>query len=133
MAEEEDVEEANSVESDELKSRANSNANHDVEPDSLNPTTTSENHFSGQDSVRGLTLEEKIVSKLSALAPGRVRIVVLSRLVYRKGTDLLIPIISILCRRHPDVDFVIGGDGPHLVKLETLVEKQRLQGEFRMK
>ena len=37
-----------------------------------------------------------------------VTVVVVSRLVYRKGMDLLAGIIPIVCARHPDVDFIIG-------------------------
>lgn len=40
--------------------------------------------------------------------PGRVVIVTLSRLVYRKGIDLLAAIIPAVCARHPHVDFIIG-------------------------
>ena len=39
---------------------------------------------------------------------GRVTVVALSRLVYRKGIDLLVVIIPEMCYRHPQVDFVIG-------------------------
>ncbi len=39
---------------------------------------------------------------------GRVTVVALSRLVYRKGVDLLAVVIPAVCRRHPHVDFVIG-------------------------
>ena len=35
-------------------------------------------------------------------------IVVVSRLVYRKGTDLLVGIIPIICNKYPEVDFLIG-------------------------
>jgi phosphatidylinositol glycan class A protein len=37
-----------------------------------------------------------------------VTIVVISRLVYRKGMDLLVAIIPKICARHPDVRFIIG-------------------------
>ena len=33
---------------------------------------------------------------------------IVSRLVYRKGTDLLAAIIPKICQRHSDVDFLIG-------------------------
>jgi hypothetical protein len=42
-------------------------------------------------------------------APGApITIVALSRLVYRKGTDILALIIPELCQRHPNVNFLIG-------------------------
>ena len=37
-----------------------------------------------------------------------VTVVVVSRLVYRKGMDLLAGVIPIVCASHPDVDFIIG-------------------------
>ena len=37
-----------------------------------------------------------------------VTIVVVSRLVYRKGSDLLAEIIPVICARHPNVQFIIG-------------------------
>lgn len=39
---------------------------------------------------------------------GRLTIVVLSRLMYRKGIDLLIAAIPRLCASHPDIHFLIG-------------------------
>lgn len=41
---------------------------------------------------------------------GRVTVVALSRLVYRKGIDLLNVVIPAVCRRQPHVDFIIGAD-----------------------
>lgn len=40
---------------------------------------------------------------VSRRQPGRVTIIVLSRLVYRKGIDLLVEVIPVICRRHPEV------------------------------
>ena len=37
-----------------------------------------------------------------------VTVVVVSRLVYRKGMDLLAGVIPIVCARHPDLQFIIG-------------------------
>lgn len=56
-----------------------------------------------------------------------VCIVVLSRLMYRKGIDLLLTAIPALCARHADVRFVIGGDGPKAVALEQMRERHMLQ------
>lgn len=44
----------------------------------------------------------------SAQTGGRVTVVALSRLVYRKGVDLLNVVVPAVCRRHPHVDFIIG-------------------------
>ena len=37
-----------------------------------------------------------------------VTIVVMSRLVYRKGADLIAALIPLICEKHRDVDFIIG-------------------------
>ncbi|KAJ3112901.1 hypothetical protein HDU96_004027 [Phlyctochytrium bullatum] len=56
-----------------------------------------------------------------------VTIVCVSRLVYRKGTDLLVAVIPIICDLFPEVQFIIGGDGPKRVELEQMREKYVLQ------
>lgn len=53
----------------------------------------------------------------------RTTIVILSRLMYRKGIDLLIEAIPRICLIHPEVDFLIGGDGPKRVELEQMRER----------
>lgn len=60
----------------------------------------------------------------------RVRIICISRLVYRKGIDLLIEALPEICAMHPDVEFLIGGDGPKIIELEQMREKhQALLGD----
>lgn len=56
-----------------------------------------------------------------------VTIVVVSRLVYRKGVDLLAQIIPKICSRHQDVQFLIGGDGPKRWLIEEIRERNLLQ------
>lgn len=58
--------------------------------------------------------------------PARLTVVVASRLVYRKGIDLLVAVIPRLCQHHPDLDFLIAGDGPKRVDLEQMREKHLL-------
>ena len=57
----------------------------------------------------------------------RIKVVVVSRLVYRKGVDILVGVIPIICRECPNVDFIIGGDGAKLLMLQEMVERERLQ------
>lgn len=47
-----------------------------------------------------------------------INIVAISRLAFRKGTDFLIDVIPVICRKHPNVHFIIGGDGPKKAVLE---------------
>lgn len=48
----------------------------------------------------------------------KINIVVMCRMTYRKGVDLLVDIIPEIVKKHNDVHFVIGGDGPKLNLLE---------------
>lgn len=41
-----------------------------------------------------------------------ITIVALSRLVYRKGIDIMALVIPEVCHRHPNVNFIIGKQGP---------------------
>lgn len=61
-----------------------------------------------------------------------VRIVLLSRLVYRKGIDLAAEVIPTICARFPWVDFVIGGDGPKRLLLEEMIAKHGLQDRVQL-
>lgn len=63
---------------------------------------------------------------------GRINVVVVSRQVYRKGTDLLAQVIPRVCRKHPRVHFIVGGDGPKVVLLEEMREKYHLQDRVEM-
>lgn len=56
-----------------------------------------------------------------------ITIVVMSRLVYRKGIDLLAAVLPEVCHRHPQVRFLIGGDGPKRALLEKVVEEEGLR------
>ena len=70
-----------------------------------------------------------------------VTIVIGSRLVYRKGVDLVVKIIPIICKKkfvskrdskEVRVNFVIAGDGPKRILLEEMIEKHRLQDRVEM-
>uniref|UniRef100_A0AC34FZG9 Phosphatidylinositol N-acetylglucosaminyltransferase n=1 Tax=Panagrolaimus sp. ES5 TaxID=591445 RepID=A0AC34FZG9_9BILA len=59
-------------------------------------------------------------------------VIIMSRLVYRKGSDLLVNIIPEVCSRHPTVRFVIAGDGPKRVPIEEMREKYKLHSRCEM-
>jgi phosphatidylinositol glycan class A protein len=61
-----------------------------------------------------------------------VTIVVISRLVYRKGIDLLVASAPRICELFPSVRFVVGGDGPKMVELEQMREKYLLQDRIEL-
>lgn len=60
-------------------------------------------------------------------------IVVMSRLVYRKGIDLLIRILPVVCQKHPQVRFVIGGDGPKRQELVDAIRECNLESRVTLK
>ncbi|KIR68477.1 phosphatidylinositol glycan, class A [Cryptococcus bacillisporus CA1873] len=64
--------------------------------------------------------------------PDWITIVVISRLVHRKGIDLLISSAPQICALFPKVRFIIGGDGPKMVELEQMREKYELQGRVEL-
>ncbi|KAI3907295.1 hypothetical protein MKW98_010645, partial [Papaver atlanticum] len=66
------------------------------------------------------------------LSRDEIIIVVISRLVYRKGADLLVEVIPEVCRLYPNVRFIVGGDGPKRVRLEEMREKHSLQDRVEM-
>ena len=56
-----------------------------------------------------------------------VTIVVISRLFYNKGTDLLIAAIPRILASHPRARFIIAGSGPKAIDLEQMLERRVLQ------
>jgi glycosyltransferase involved in cell wall biosynthesis len=61
-----------------------------------------------------------------------VVIVVISRLYYNKGIDLLVAVIPRICTIHPSARFIIAGDGPKFLALEEMREKYMLQDRVEM-
>ncbi|KAF8191135.1 glycosyltransferase family 4 protein [Pholiota molesta] len=65
-------------------------------------------------------------------ATDTITIVVLSRLVYRKGIDLLVATVPKICALFPNVRFVVGGDGPKLIDILQMREKHLLQDRIEL-
>ena len=61
-----------------------------------------------------------------------VNIVVMTRLVWRKGTHLLVQLIPEVCQRFPYVHFIVGGDGPERNALEAMRDRHHLQSRVEM-
>ncbi|KAI9701148.1 MAG: Phosphatidylinositol N-acetylglucosaminyltransferase gpi3 subunit [Candelina mexicana] len=61
-----------------------------------------------------------------------ITIVVVSRLYYNKGTDLLIAAIPRILASHPNVKFIIAGSGPKAIDLEQMLERRVLQDRVEM-
>lgn len=65
-------------------------------------------------------------------AGGIVTIVVITRLVYRKGADLFVDVIPEICRRNDKVRWLVGGDGPRLQQMQIMVERQGLHDKVKL-
>ena len=61
-----------------------------------------------------------------------ITIVVISRLFYNKGTDLLTAAIPRILENHPHTRFIIAGDGPKAIDLEQMIEQNVLQDRVEM-
>lgn len=61
-----------------------------------------------------------------------ITIVVISRLFYNKGTDLLIASIPRVLENHPNTRFIIAGSGPKAIDLEQMIETNVLQDRVEM-
>lgn len=61
-----------------------------------------------------------------------INVVMVSRLVYRKGIDLVVNVIPIICARFPNVRFIIGGDGPKKLLLEEMRERHALHDKVEL-
>ncbi|KAI0057716.1 glycosyltransferase family 4 protein [Artomyces pyxidatus] len=61
-----------------------------------------------------------------------ITIVVVSRLAYRKGVDLLVAAAPRICAAFPNVRFLVGGDGPKLIDLLQMREKHFLQDRIEL-
>nr|BAN65597.1 glycosyl transferase, group 1 family protein [Babesia bovis] len=56
----------------------------------------------------------------------KIVIVVISRLTAIKGAMLLNAVIPIVCHRHANVNFIIGGDGPYYASIAEIIDKHYL-------
>jgi phosphatidylinositol glycan class A protein len=60
---------------------------------------------------------------------GTINIVVMSRLEYKKGFDLLVEAIPAICKKYPNAYWIIGGDGSKMPVLKFLVKKCGLESQ----
>ena len=61
-----------------------------------------------------------------------ITIVVISRLFYNKGTDLLTAAVPRILENHPNTRFIIAGSGPKAIDLEQMIEQNVLQDRVEM-
>ncbi|KAK3491232.1 phosphatidylinositol N-acetylglucosaminyltransferase GPI3 subunit [Neurospora hispaniola] len=103
------------------------------------PTTTTTPPSSISSPIPGLPPNPSS-SLTSSLTPPRrilgphdpITIVVISRLFYNKGTDLLTAAIPRILAAHPNTRFIIAGSGPKSIDLEQMIEQNVLQDRVEM-
>jgi phosphatidylinositol N-acetylglucosaminyltransferase subunit A len=61
-----------------------------------------------------------------------INVVLISRLVYRKGIDLLVKVVPLICAKFSNVHFIIGGDGPKMLLLEEMRERFQLHDRIEL-
>lgn len=66
----------------------------------------------------------------SQRAPNKITIIIVSRLVYRKGVDLMAAVIAEICNKYQNVNFIVGGDGPKMWLLQQIRERKGLQDQI---
>ncbi|KAF2845951.1 glycosyltransferase family 4 protein [Plenodomus tracheiphilus IPT5] len=61
-----------------------------------------------------------------------ITVIVIQRLYYNKGTDLLVAAIPHILAAHSNVRFIIAGNGPKAIDLEQMIERNVLQDKVLM-
>jgi phosphatidylinositol glycan class A protein len=61
-----------------------------------------------------------------------ITVIVIQRLYYNKGTDLLVAAIPHILAAHSNVRFIIAGNGPKAIDLEQMIERNVLQDRVLM-
>lgn len=61
-----------------------------------------------------------------------ITVIVIQRLYYNKGTDLLVAAIPHILAAHQNVRFIIAGNGPKAIDLEQMIERNVLQDRVLM-
>ena len=84
-------------------------------------------HDSGSKSLSNGQLRSSGPTSQHLGSTDTITIVVISRLFYNKGTDLLIAAIPRILATDPHVRFLIAGSGPKAIDLEQMLERRILQ------
>ena len=77
------------------------------------------------DSVIFHPLPESLTT-LTRQTPSTITIAIISRLCYRKGTDILYNLIPLICSKHANVQVVIAGSGNKELLLNEMIERHDL-------
>jgi phosphatidylinositol glycan class A protein len=85
------------------------------------------------ENFRPLSLDTGEPARPKALGPDEIiTVIVIQRLYYNKGTDLLVAAIPHIIAAHANVRFIIAGNGPKAIDLEQMIERNVLQDKVLM-
>lgn len=65
--------------------------------------------------------------------PNKIKIIVFTRMTFRKGIDFLLEVLPIICKEYKHVKFLICGDGPKRSIIEHLVSDYSLESQVEFK
>lgn len=65
--------------------------------------------------------------------PSKVRIIFLTRMTFRKGIDLFLEVMPVICKRFKHVQFLVCGDGPKRNMIEHVVREFSLESQVEFK
>jgi phosphatidylinositol glycan class A protein len=100
---------------------------------SVIPNAVVAENFRPLSSDSSVPAQRKASGSPQPMSPDEViTVVVIQRLYYNKGTDLLVAAIPHILAAHPNVSFIIAGNGPKAIDLEQMVERNMLQDKVLM-
>lgn len=79
----------------------------------------------------GIVPEYFYPKKKKKMAHTKIRVLFCARLVFRKGIDLLVEALPIICR-NKDIEVIIVGDGPKKDDVEQMLDEAELHSQVRM-
>lgn len=98
-----------------------------VDPVKFSPFPSNDNGERDTKSTKMIDGKDKIGKDNEDENDGDViNVIVISRLAFRKGVDLLVRVIPICCKKYKTMKFIIGGDGPKRLLLDEMVERYQL-------
>ncbi|KAM0675318.1 hypothetical protein GVAV_001143 [Gurleya vavrai] len=77
-------------------------------------------------------IEKTNVKQIYNVKKKKIKIIVMSRLVSRKGIDILIKVIPEICLISKKIKFIIAGDGPKRDELEQMIDNCDLKKKVKL-
>ncbi|KAL6705578.1 Phosphatidylinositol N-acetylglucosaminyltransferase GPI3 subunit [Coniothyrium glycines] len=100
---------------------------------SVIPNAVVAENFRPNSTVSDDTVQRATSGPARSLRPDDIiTVIVIQRLYYNKGTDLLVAAIPHILAAHRNVRFIIAGNGPKAIDLEQMIERNVLQDRVLM-